>query len=80
MKHHSASTGNSGLYGILSHTIMMVTANTTVLDALTLFLQLFEKLLGSIHTIVSVIRLHFNASFLCISFERDLCLNGFMGR
>jgi hypothetical protein len=77
-KNHDGTAGTDGvLNGVLSDSVVVMTADATVFDALTLGGQLSSKFLRGIDTIVGTVVTNVNADGGSLSFKGELGLNSF---
>jgi hypothetical protein len=78
MDHHGASSADGGFNAVLSHTILMMTANATVFDTLTLFDEkLRAEFLRSVDPVVGAVILDGYTNRGSLALELELGLNGF---
>ena len=79
MYHHSPGSPLNILYSVFSCTIVMVTSNPTVLDALIRFGKLSQELLGSVDSIVCLVILYTYANLKSLLLKGQLSSHSLMG-
>jgi hypothetical protein len=79
MYHHGPCLPLYILNGILSHTIVMMTSNTAVGNALTFFNDLAKEFLRCVNPIVSAVVHHSVSNHVCFALKSLLGCHSFMG-